>query len=124
MGDSEKVMSGKHDDGLQWKGCEWDLVGCFKFNGPLRQYSVYIGLSPKEREKEKKNDRQEKKCPNNPTCTYCKRSRPLPYSNPNKEDALALEVYPAPSHHPTTPLRVRSKIMGNSGKISGKYGNG
>ena len=30
------------------------LVGCFGFNGPLRQYSisVYIGPSPKEREKE------------------------------------------------------------------------
>ena len=38
-----------------------------------------------------------------PTRTYCKRSRPLPYCNPNKQDAPALEVYPAPSHHPTTP---------------------
>ena len=38
-----------------------------------------------------------------PTHTYCKGSRPLPYSNPNKQDASALEVYPAPSHHPTTP---------------------
>ena len=28
--------------------------------------SVYIGPSPKEREKEMRNDRQEKKCPNNP----------------------------------------------------------
>ena len=33
------------------------LVGCFGFNGPLRQYSVYIGPSPKEREKEKRKDR-------------------------------------------------------------------
>ena len=38
-----------------------------------------------------------------PTRTYCKRSRPLPYSHPNQQDASALEVYPAPSHHPTTP---------------------
>ena len=45
--------------------------------------SVYIGPSPREREKEKRNDRREKKCPNTPTRTYCKRSRPLPYSNPN-----------------------------------------
>ena len=37
-----------------------------------------------------------------PTRTYCKRSKPLPYSTPN-EDAPALEAYPAPSHHPTTP---------------------
>ena len=28
--------------------------------------SVNIGRSPKEREKEKRNDRWEKKCPNNP----------------------------------------------------------
>ena len=28
--------------------------------------SVYIGPSPKEREKEQRNDRREKKCPNNP----------------------------------------------------------
>ena len=36
-----------------------DLVGCFGFNGPLRQYfiSVYIGPSPKEREKEESKDR-------------------------------------------------------------------
>ena len=39
-----------------------------------------------------------------PTRTYCKRSRPLPYSYPNKQDAPALEVYPAPLHHPTTPV--------------------
>ena len=36
-------------------GC-W-LVGCFKFNGPLRHISVYIGPSPKEREKEERKDR-------------------------------------------------------------------
>ena len=39
------------------------------------------------------------------TRTYCKCSRPLPYSNPNKQDAPALEVYQAPSHHPTTPAK-------------------
>ena len=33
-------------------------VGCFGLNGPLGQYfSVYIGLSPRERAKEKRNDR-------------------------------------------------------------------
>ena len=40
------------------------LVGCFGLNGPLRQH--YIGPSPREREKEKKNYRRTKKCPNNP----------------------------------------------------------
>ena len=28
--------------------------------------SVYIGPSPRERQSEKRNDRREKKCPNNP----------------------------------------------------------
>ena len=28
--------------------------------------SIYIGPSPKEREKEERTDRREKKCPNNP----------------------------------------------------------
>ena len=41
------------------------LVGWFGLNGPL-SISVYIGPSPREREKEKRNDGQEKKCPNNP----------------------------------------------------------
>ena len=44
-----------------------------------------------------------------PTRTYCKRSKPLPYSNPNKQDAPALEVYPAPSHHPSTPRKKQKK---------------
>ena len=36
------------------------LVGCFGFNGPLRQYfSLYQGRLPKEREKEKRKDRRE-----------------------------------------------------------------
>ena len=43
------------------------MVGCVGLNGPLKQYfSLYIGPSPKEREKEKRSDREEKKCPNNP----------------------------------------------------------
>ena len=60
------------------------LVGCFGLNGPLRQYFSLYRPSPKEREKEERTYRQEKKCPNNPTRTYCKRSRSLPYYNPNK----------------------------------------
>ena len=40
--------------------------------------SVYIGPSPKDREKEEKKDRGEWKCPNKPHRTYCKRSRPCP----------------------------------------------
>ena len=33
------------------------LVGCFELNAPLRQISVCVGPSPREREKEKRNDR-------------------------------------------------------------------
>ena len=44
-----------------------DLVGwLFDFNGHSRQCSVYIGPSPREREKEGKMIDERKKCPNNP----------------------------------------------------------
>ena len=36
---------------------EYELVGCFGFNGPLRSISAYIGPSPKEREKEERKYR-------------------------------------------------------------------
>ena len=36
--------------------CRW-LVGCFGFNGPLRQYFSLYRAAPKEREKEKRKDR-------------------------------------------------------------------
>ena len=42
------------------------LVGCFRHNGPLRQYfSLYRTDSQREGET-KDNDRREKKCLNNP----------------------------------------------------------
>ena len=80
------------------------LVGCFGFNGPLRQYfSLYRAVSQREGERGERID-ESKNVQTTPTRTYCKRNRPLPYSNQNKQDAPALEVYPAPSHHPTTPI--------------------
>ena len=51
-----------------------------------------------------------------PTRAYCKCSRPLPYSNPNLQDAPALEVYPGPSHHPTTP-----NTSGNTMTVTCRY---
>ena len=48
----------------------WDII------------SVYIGLSPRERGKEKIGEKKMSKKKN--TSTYCKRSRPLPYYNPNQ----------------------------------------
>ena len=55
------------------------LVGCFGFNGHLRQYfSLYRAVSRRERERGERTD--ESKCvQTTPTCTYCKRNRPLPY---------------------------------------------
>ena len=35
------------------------LVGCFGFNGPLRQYCSLYRASPKEREKEERKDSRE-----------------------------------------------------------------
>ena len=43
---------------------DW-LIGCFGLNGPLRQYFSLYRAVPREREKEKRNDRREKKCSNN-----------------------------------------------------------
>ena len=77
------------------KACN-DLVGWLVDLGLtalLDSISVYIGPPPREREKEERNDRQEKKCPNNPTRTYSKCSRPLPYSYPNAcNDGLYVHV--------------------------------
>ena len=50
---------------LKIKITSW-LVGCFGFNGPLRQYfSLYRAVSQKEGERKRKN-RWEQKSPNNP----------------------------------------------------------
>ena len=77
---------------------DW-LVGWFGVNGPLRQYfSLYRTVSQREGERKERKNVQ-----TTPTRTYCKCSRPLPFSNPNKQDAPVLEVNPAPSHHRPTP---------------------
>ena len=59
------------------------LVGCFEFNGPLRQYfSLYRAVSQREGEREERID-ESKNVQTTPTRTYCKRNRPLPYCNQN-----------------------------------------
>ena len=45
--------------------------------------SVYIGPSPREREKKERKNRGEKNVQTTPTHTYCKRNRPLPYYQSN-----------------------------------------
>ena len=62
--------------------------GCLDLFTPI---SVHIGPSPREREKEKGNDRREKNV-QTPTRTYCKHSRPLPYSYPNKWSTCEMSV--------------------------------
>ena len=59
------------------------LVGCFGFNGPLRQYfSLYRAVSHREAERGERID-ESKNVQTTPACTYCKRNRPLPYCNQN-----------------------------------------
>ena len=59
------------------------LVGCFGFNGPLRQYfSLYRAVSQREGERGERIDESEN-VQTTPTRTYCKRIRPLPYCNQN-----------------------------------------
>ena len=59
------------------------LVGCFGFNGPLRQYfSLYRAVSQREGERGERID-ESKSVQTTPTPTFCKRNRPLPYCNQN-----------------------------------------
>ena len=51
----------------------------FGLNGPLRQYFSL----PKRGRKRKERIDERKNVQTTPTRTYCKRSRPLPYYNPN-----------------------------------------
>ena len=66
----------------QIRTLKW-LVGCFGFNGPLRQYfSLYRAVSQREGERRERIDKS-KNVQTTPTRTYCKRNRPLPYCNQN-----------------------------------------
>ena len=60
---------------------DWLLVGCFGFNGSLRQYfSLYRAVSQREGERRERID-VSKNVQTTPTRTHCKRNRPLPYCN-------------------------------------------
>ena len=72
------------------------------------------GRLPKRERKRRETIDESKNVQTTPTRTHCKRSRPLPYYQPNKKDAPALEVYPAPSHHPTTPRYERKRIRSDN----------
>ena len=61
---------------------DW-LIDCFGFNGPFRQYfSLYRTVSQRQGERKEKIG-ESKNVQTTPTRTYCKRSRPLPYYQPN-----------------------------------------
>ena len=75
-------------------------VGGLSFPVLLDSNSICIGPSLREREIEEKRKIEERtKYPNNPTHSYCKFRRSLPYYYPNEKDAPVLKVYPGPSHH-------------------------
>ena len=75
------------------------LVGCFGFNGPLRQYfSLYRAVSQREGERRERID-ESKNVQTTPTRTYCKRNRPLPYCNQNCRTPRHWKIT---QHHRTT----------------------
>ena len=75
------------------------LVGCFGFNGPLRQYfSLYWAVSRREGERGERIN-ESKNLQTTPTRTYCKRNRPLPYCNKN---CRTPRHYKLTQHHRTT----------------------
>ena len=66
----------------RWQVVSW-LVGCFGFNGPLRQYfSLYRAVSQRGGERGERID-ESKNVQTTPTRTYCKGNRPMPYCDPN-----------------------------------------
>ena len=83
------------------------LVGCFGFNGPLRQYfSLYRAISQREGERRERID-ESKNVQTTPTRTCCKRNRPLPYCNQN---CRTPRHWKFTQHHRTTrpPLEMRN----------------
>ena len=88
------------------------LVGCFRFNGPLRQYfSLYRAVSQREGEREEKRIDESKIVQTTPTRTYYKRSRPLPYCDPNFRTPRHWKFT---QHHRTTrpPPREEEDVWG------------
>ena len=78
------------------------LVGCFGFYGPLRQYfSLYRAVSQREGERRERIDESKNVQTTTPAPT-ASAIGPCP-TVIKIVGRPALEVYPAPSHHPTTP---------------------
>ena len=97
------------------------LVGCFGFNGPLRQYfSLYRAVSQREGERGERID-ESKNVQSTPTRTYYKRNRPLPYCYQN---CRTPRDWKFTQHHRTTrppsqrlwfvPIRTKYFLLGLS----------
>ena len=85
------------------------LVGCFGFNGPLRQYfSLYRAVSQREGERRERID-ESKNVQTTPTRTYCKHNRPLPYCNQN---CRTPRHWKFTQHHRTTPGLAKTILQG------------
>ena len=89
------------------------LVGCFGFNGPLRQYfSLYRAVLPKRGRKRRERTDESRNVQTTPTRTYCKRSRPLPCCNQN---CRTPRHWKFTQHFRTTrppPSRTRATLLG------------
>ena len=93
---------------VTWQPNKRLLVGCFGFNGPLRQYfSLYRAVSQREGERRERID-ESKNVQTTPTRTYCKRNRPLPYCN---QSCRTPRHWKFTQHHRTTrpPPRIKEK---------------
>ena len=85
------------------------LVGCFGFNGPLRQYfSLYRAVSQREGERGERID-ESKNVQTTPIRTYCKRNRPLPYCNQN---CRTPRHWKFTQHHRTTRPPSGAMVLG------------
>ena len=89
------------------------LVGCFGFNGPLRQYfSLYQAVSQREGERRERID-ESKNVQTTPIRTYCKRNRPLPYCNQNcrtpRTGSLPSAI--APPEHPVILVNPKNSMI-------------
>ena len=95
------------------------LVGCFGFNGALRQYfSPYRAVSQREGERGERID-ESKNVQTTPTCTYCKRNRPLPYCN---QHCWTPRHWKFTQHHRTTrPPLIQLKVNGYTFRGSNSY---
>ena len=100
---------------LQTNHLDW-LVGCFGFNGPLRQYfSLYRAVSQREGERKEKIKMREKMSKHPPTRTYCKCNRPFALLSSKLVGRPSTESLPStftPPNHPTTNhLEDNNKII-------------